>query len=92
MNVWVREKLILHQKKVIYFRNVAYINLWERKTNDSIWRLLVFTGNLGSTDLNIEYKTQAGRIVFGGGGITPDIFVDNDDKVPRLAERFLEPV
>ena len=27
---------------------------------------------------NIEYKTQAGRTVFGGGGITPDIFVDND--------------
>lgn len=39
-----------------------------------------------------EYHTSSGRIVYGGGGITPDVVVDyvSLDKSPALSQRFFQ--
>lgn len=39
-----------------------------------------------------EYHTSSGRIVYGGGGITPDVVVDyvSLDKSPALSQKFFQ--
>lgn len=52
-----------------------------------------FSGELFNQDSikindTIEYTTKKGRVVFGGGGITPDIFVPVDSS--KLSSTFLQ--
>ena len=38
----------------------------------------LFNADSIKNNLKLKYKTDAGRIVYGGGGITPDVFVGRD--------------
>lgn len=53
----------------------------ERYNNDIIERYErgeAFSADSIIVDKSLEYKTVGGRTVYGGGGITPDVFVPND--------------
>jgi len=42
-----------------------------------------------SLDSKPEFKTKSGRIVYGGGGITPDIFVENNMLLTKDSQKLL---
>ncbi len=42
-----------------------------------------------SLDSKPEFKTKSGRIVYGGGGITPDIFVENNILLTKDSQKLL---
>ena len=37
----------------------------------------------------LEYKTKKGRVVYGGGGITPDIYIKNDTYISKSTQNIL---
>ncbi len=39
--------------------------------------------------LNIKYKTKNGRTVYGGGGITPDVFIDDNIYLTKSTQNIL---
>jgi carboxyl-terminal processing protease len=57
------------EKEAYYSRHQERISQWESRTLDEL-----------STELpdSLQYKTTNGRLVFGGGGIMPDVIVDRD--------------
>jgi carboxyl-terminal processing protease len=50
----------------------------------------IFSADSIKFDKSLQYKTTKGRIVYGGGGIMPDIFVPRDTSMitPYLNELF----
>lgn len=50
----------------------------------------LFAADSIKNNTKLQYKTDAGRVVYGGGGITPDVFVPRDTSMmtPYLYELF----